>query len=62
MNGTRKLSDIFIDKKIPQRERARVVVVEASGEIVWVPGVVASELTRIPAGGAVGVHLAAAPV
>ncbi len=47
MRGTKKLSDVFIDRKVPHRERARCVVVEAGGEILWVPGVIASEATRV---------------
>jgi tRNA(Ile)-lysidine synthase len=47
MDGSKKLSDVFIDKKVPRRERERCVVVEAAGEILWVPGVVASEATRV---------------
>ena len=47
MRGTKKLSDVFIDRKVPQRARARMIVVEAGGEIVWVPGVVAAESTRV---------------
>jgi tRNA(Ile)-lysidine synthetase-like protein len=47
MDGSKKLSDVFIDKKVPRRERERCVVVEADGEILWVPGVVAAEATRV---------------
>lgn len=47
MAGTKKLSDLFIDAKIPQRQRARTPVVEMGGEIVWVAGVAAGEATRV---------------
>jgi tRNA(Ile)-lysidine synthase len=47
MDGSKKLSDVFIDKKVPRRERERCVVVEADGEILWVPGVITSEATRV---------------
>lgn len=47
MTGSRKLSDIMIDRKIPLRERNRVPVFEDRLGIVWVPGVVAAERTRI---------------
>ncbi|HEU4366519.1 MAG TPA: tRNA lysidine(34) synthetase TilS [Candidatus Krumholzibacteria bacterium] len=59
MKGTRKLSDVFIDQKVPHRERARVIVVEAGGEIVWVPGVVAAESTRVRDGDAPVLRLTA---
>jgi hypothetical protein len=47
MDGSNKLSDVFSDKTMPRRERERCVVVEADGEILWVPGVVAAEATRV---------------
>jgi tRNA(Ile)-lysidine synthase len=47
MSGTKKLSDIFIDKKIPHRRRGNLVVVEDRREIVWVVGVATSESTRV---------------
>jgi len=36
--GERRLKSLFIDAKIPRWERARIPVIEASGEIVWVAG------------------------
>jgi len=47
MNGHKKLSDVFIDRKIPKRMRAATPVVEVDGEIVWVVGVTTSERCRI---------------
>jgi tRNA(Ile)-lysidine synthase len=47
MSGHKKLSDVFIDRKIPRRERSRIPVVEANGEIVWVVGVAISERARV---------------
>lgn len=47
MAGTKKLQDVFVDKKIHRRERARAVVVTDSEKILWVVGVLASESTRI---------------
>ena len=39
LQGSKKLSDIFIDKKIPQSERLKwPVVVSARNEVVWIPG------------------------
>jgi tRNA(Ile)-lysidine synthase len=49
MDGHKKLSDIFIDKKIPYRRRSTVLVVEDRREIVWVVGVTTSESTRVGA-------------
>jgi tRNA(Ile)-lysidine synthase len=37
--GSRKLKDIFIDAKVPQEERkVWPVVVDANGNIIWLPG------------------------
>ncbi len=47
MRGHRKLSDVFIDARIPFRRRAASPVVERNGEIVWVPGVVTGESARV---------------
>lgn len=39
MQGTRKLQDVFVDSKIPRERRHRQpVVVGATGEILWLPG------------------------
>ena len=47
MSGSRKLSDIMIDRTVPLSERDRLPVFEDAGGIVWVPGVVSAERTRI---------------
>ncbi|WP_075979842.1 tRNA lysidine(34) synthetase TilS [Bacillus massilinigeriensis] len=40
MNGTKKIKDIFIDKKVPVHERnAWPIVTNHSNEIVWIPGI-----------------------
>jgi tRNA(Ile)-lysidine synthase len=39
MRGSKKLQDLFVDSRVPARERRRVpVVTDASGRIVWVAG------------------------
>ncbi|HSG29815.1 MAG TPA: tRNA lysidine(34) synthetase TilS, partial [Candidatus Krumholzibacterium sp.] len=54
MKGSRKLSDILIDRKIDLDTRDRLPVFEDPAGIIWVPGVVASERTRVtPATGRV---------
>jgi tRNA(Ile)-lysidine synthase len=47
MTGTKKLSDIFIDKKIPGRARTRSFVVADADEILWVVGVTTNEKSRV---------------
>jgi tRNA(Ile)-lysidine synthase len=50
MSGRKKLSDLFIDRRVPRRERASVPVIEANGEILWVAGVATGESARIRPG------------
>ncbi|GAB6992573.1 tRNA lysidine(34) synthetase TilS [Paenibacillus pini] len=39
LNGSKKVKDIFIDAKIPPSLRSRIpIVVDGSGNIVWIPG------------------------
>ncbi len=49
LDGHKKLSDIFGDKKIPVRRRDKIVVVSDQKEILWLVGVATSESTRISA-------------
>jgi tRNA(Ile)-lysidine synthase len=54
--GHRKLHDLFIDRKIPRQARDRVpIVVDASGQIVWVVGLTIAHGYRVtmPRGGVV---------
>jgi tRNA(Ile)-lysidine synthase len=39
MAGTRKVKDVFIDKKLPPRLRGRFPVVAMGARIVWLPGI-----------------------
>jgi tRNA(Ile)-lysidine synthase len=47
MEGTRKLSDLLVDAKIPRRERQAVPVVRDGERIVWLAGVRMSEGYRV---------------
>ena len=49
MEGTRRLGRIMIDRKVPLSRRDRLPVFADRGGILWVPGVVAAERTRVPA-------------
>ena len=44
--GRRKLSDVFIDARLPRRERAGQVVVASDVEVLWVPGLAIAESLR----------------
>jgi tRNA(Ile)-lysidine synthase len=47
MRGSRKLSDLLIDAKIPRRERSLMPVVRDAERIVWLAGVRMSEEYRV---------------
>jgi tRNA(Ile)-lysidine synthase len=47
LGGSRKLSDVFIDRKVPVEDRATYPVVDCRGEILWVPGIVRAEHGRV---------------
>lgn len=49
MKGRKKLSDLFIDRKIPVSRRGRLPVFEDEKGVFWVPGVATDERTRITA-------------
>jgi tRNA(Ile)-lysidine synthase len=39
LNGTKKVKDMFIDAKIPPSQRDAVpLIVDAKGQILWIPG------------------------
>lgn len=47
MLGTKKINDIFIDSKISKDERDNYpIVLDSSGEIIWIPGIKKSHLDR----------------
>jgi tRNA(Ile)-lysidine synthase len=48
--GRRKLQDVFVDRKVPRRERDRVpIVVDRAGRIVWVAGLTVADECRVTA-------------
>ena len=48
MTGSRKLQDLFVDRKVERSDRARVpVVADAANRIVWVAGHVMAEDFRV---------------
>jgi tRNA(Ile)-lysidine synthase len=50
MKGTKKLSDLFIDRKVPLSRRGAIPVFEDARGVFWIPGVAAAERTRIAPG------------
>jgi tRNA(Ile)-lysidine synthase len=47
LGGSRSLSDLLTDRKVPRARRARVPVIVSAGEIAWVPGVATGERFRV---------------
>jgi tRNA(Ile)-lysidine synthase len=47
MQGTKKLQDIFMDKKIPKRRREELPVFTSGGEIFWIPGIASGERFKV---------------
>jgi tRNA(Ile)-lysidine synthase len=42
LNGRRKLQDVFVDRKVPRAAREGYPVIEAAGQILWLPGLIRS--------------------
>ena len=47
LGGTKTLQALFVERRVPRRERDRVAVVEAGGEIAWVAGLAMSERFKV---------------
>lgn len=59
MSGHKKLQDIFVDKKISRTQRARAAVIVDDEKILWVVGVVTSELGKVLPSSRAALHLTA---
>ncbi|MEA2390820.1 MAG: tRNA(Ile)-lysidine synthase [Solirubrobacteraceae bacterium] len=47
LGGTKTVGDLFTARRVPLEERATVPVVEARGEVAWIPGVATGERFRV---------------
>ena len=47
MKGSKKVSDILIDKKISINEKKNIYVILSKGEIIWLLGHVISEKYKV---------------
>jgi tRNA(Ile)-lysidine synthase len=47
MSGTKKVKDIFIDKKIPLSERRQIPLLFCGDDLIWIASVCTSEIGRI---------------
>jgi tRNA(Ile)-lysidine synthase len=49
MRGTRKVQDLFVDRKLGRARRARWPIVMADGRILWIPGIARSRVALVTA-------------
>lgn len=61
MHREKKLQDVFVDKKVPRKQRAEAVVISDDEKILWVVGVIASESVRVTNDTNKAVHISARP-
>jgi len=47
MRGTRKVHDVFVDRKLPRARRDRFPVVTVGGEIAWLPGLARADCALV---------------
>jgi tRNA(Ile)-lysidine synthase len=47
MSGTRKVHDVFVDRKLPRPRRARFPVVTLGDEIAWLPGLARADCALV---------------
>jgi len=63
MRGSKKLQDLFVDARLPARDRRRVpVVTDDSGRIVWVAGLRLARGVEATQESKRAIHLAVEPV
>jgi len=43
MKGTKKLKDLMLEKRIPQKERDHTLLITTEDEVIWIPGVAVSK-------------------
>jgi tRNA(Ile)-lysidine synthase len=61
MSGTRKVHDVFIDRKLPRERRATWPIVECQNEIIWIPGMLRSRFALVSEASNKLLHLTATP-
>lgn len=47
MTNSRKVKEVFIDRKVPRAERAKFPIVATDGEVLWLPGLARSAAARV---------------
>ena len=49
MTGTRKVHDVFVDRKLPRERRSTWPIIESQSEILWIPGLIRSRSALVTA-------------
>ncbi len=49
MSGSKKVQDIFVDRKIPRRMRHRVPVIADDEKVIWIAGIAVSDIVKVTA-------------
>jgi tRNA(Ile)-lysidine synthase len=47
MSGSKKLSDLFVEKKIPLNKKNNIPIIVSDNKIIWVAGIKSSDSTKI---------------
>lgn len=47
MAGTRKVKDVFIDRKLPPQVRGRFPIIAMGGQVVWLPGILRGQAALV---------------
>ncbi|MEI6209120.1 MAG: tRNA lysidine(34) synthetase TilS [Desulfuromonadales bacterium] len=58
MSGSKKVKDIFIDRKIPSSDRRNIPLLFCNDELIWIAGVCVSEKCRIDTASASAIQVA----
>ena len=61
MNGTRKVQDVYVDRKLARERRATWPIVEAGNEVLWIPGMLRSRFALLTEATDELLHLTAKP-
>jgi tRNA(Ile)-lysidine synthase len=61
MSGSRKVQDVFVDRKLPRKRRATWPIVSMRSEVLWIPGMVRSRLALVTEGTSKLLQLLAKP-
>ena len=59
LDGTKKLQDLFVDRKVRRAQRDFVPLVVGAHGIIWVVGITLTEQARLSSGSSEAIHIRA---